>query len=170
MGLARGGICIVPAQRACRETPFASASRNSNLKGMGAGFAPATRSPGGRRRQASGNRSDSHVGVGGTGSSRDAGRSDVAIAMDAQEHLPTGRDPDLSSSSGVGGDRGGHAQSIGLQLARRVKVQTVKAALDTDRYQSGIKVSDEELDAVKITRKAFHGEWNYSIRPSTPIK
>ena len=45
----------------------------------------------------------------------------------------------------------------------------VKAALDTDRYQSGIKVSDEELDAVKITREAFHGEWNYSIRPNTPI-
>jgi hypothetical protein len=45
----------------------------------------------------------------------------------------------------------------------------VKAALDTDRYESGIKVSDEELDAVKITREAFHGEWNYSIQPNRPI-
>ena len=45
----------------------------------------------------------------------------------------------------------------------------VKAALDTNRYESGIKVSDEQLNAVKITRAEFHGEWNYSIRPSTPI-
>jgi hypothetical protein len=45
----------------------------------------------------------------------------------------------------------------------------VKAALDTDRYESGIKVSDEQLNAVRITRDAFHGEWNYSITPRTKI-
>ena len=44
----------------------------------------------------------------------------------------------------------------------------VKAALDTERYESGIKVTDEALNAVKITRDKFHGEWNYSIRPKTP--
>ena len=45
----------------------------------------------------------------------------------------------------------------------------VKAALNTTRYESGIKVSDEELDAVNIARNEFHGEWNYSIRPSAAI-
>lgn len=45
----------------------------------------------------------------------------------------------------------------------------VKAALDTGRYESGIKVSDAALQAVRITREEFHGEWNYSIRPNTPI-
>jgi hypothetical protein len=45
----------------------------------------------------------------------------------------------------------------------------VKAALDTDRYESGIKVSDEELNAVRIKRDEFHGEWNYSIRPNKKI-
>jgi hypothetical protein len=45
----------------------------------------------------------------------------------------------------------------------------VKAALDTDVYESGIKVSDAALDAVKITRAEFHGEWNYSIRPTASI-
>jgi hypothetical protein len=45
----------------------------------------------------------------------------------------------------------------------------VKAALDTERYESGIKVSDQALNAVNITRDEFHGEWNYSIRPNTPI-
>jgi len=44
----------------------------------------------------------------------------------------------------------------------------VKAALDANRYDCGIKVSDDELAAVQITRDEFHGEWNYSIRPSTP--
>jgi hypothetical protein len=45
----------------------------------------------------------------------------------------------------------------------------VKAALDTGRYESGIKVSDEALNAVRITREEFHGEWNYSIRPNKQI-
>ncbi len=45
----------------------------------------------------------------------------------------------------------------------------VKAALDTDHYQSGIKITKEELAAVRITRDAFHGEWNYSISPNAPI-
>jgi Rhodopirellula transposase DDE domain len=42
----------------------------------------------------------------------------------------------------------------------------VKAALDTAFYPSGIKVSDEELNAVNIERNEFHGEWNYCIRPN----
>jgi hypothetical protein len=45
----------------------------------------------------------------------------------------------------------------------------VKAALDTDRYESGIKVSDKALDAVRIKRDDFHGEWNYSILPNETI-
>ena len=45
----------------------------------------------------------------------------------------------------------------------------VKAALDTDRYESGIKVTDEDLKAVRIKRDDFHGEWNYSILPNKKI-
>jgi hypothetical protein len=45
----------------------------------------------------------------------------------------------------------------------------VKAALDTGRYESGIKVTDGELEAVKIKRDEFHGEWNYSILPQEKI-
>jgi hypothetical protein len=32
-------------------------------------------------------------------------------------------------------------------------------------YQKGIKVKDDELAAVRITRDEFHGEWNYTISP-----
>lgn len=41
----------------------------------------------------------------------------------------------------------------------------VRAALDTNTYPTGIKVSDEELAAVKINRATFHGDWNYTISP-----
>jgi hypothetical protein len=41
----------------------------------------------------------------------------------------------------------------------------VRAALDTHQYETGIKVSDEQMAKLKITRAAFHGEWNYSIAP-----
>ena len=42
---------------------------------------------------------------------------------------------------------------------------TVRAALDANRYETGIEVSDEELARVHCAPAAFHGEWNYTIRP-----
>jgi hypothetical protein len=41
----------------------------------------------------------------------------------------------------------------------------VQAAIDTTRYETGIKVSDEQLARVNLTPAAFHGEWNYTISP-----
>jgi len=42
---------------------------------------------------------------------------------------------------------------------------TVHCELDDTAYSKGIIVSDEEMDAINITRADFHGEWNYTIRP-----
>ncbi len=42
---------------------------------------------------------------------------------------------------------------------------TVKAALDSGEYETGIEVSDGDLARVKLTRAKFHGDWNYTIRP-----
>jgi hypothetical protein len=42
---------------------------------------------------------------------------------------------------------------------------TVRAVLDTNEYETGIAVSDEQLAGVEITPAKFHGEWNYTIRP-----
>jgi Rhodopirellula transposase DDE domain len=42
----------------------------------------------------------------------------------------------------------------------------VRAALDTNQYEIGIKVSDEELARVRLAPDTFHGEWNYSIAPT----
>ena len=43
---------------------------------------------------------------------------------------------------------------------------TVCCELDANRYPKGIKVSDEEMQAINITRDEFHGEWNYTISPN----
>jgi hypothetical protein len=42
---------------------------------------------------------------------------------------------------------------------------SVRAALDTNRYETGIEVGDDELARVKLIPATFHGEWNYTIRP-----
>lgn len=41
----------------------------------------------------------------------------------------------------------------------------VTAIKDSNTYPTGIKVSDEELKALHITRDDFHGEWNYTFEP-----
>ena len=38
--------------------------------------------------------------------------------------------------------------------------------LDGNLYPKGVKVSDDEMQAINITRGAFHGEWNYTIEPN----
>lgn len=36
---------------------------------------------------------------------------------------------------------------------------------DDNKYELGIKITDEELAALNITRDAFHGDWNYVVLP-----
>ena len=46
---------------------------------------------------------------------------------------------------------------------------TVTCRLDRRRYPVGHKVSDAEIATVHLTPDVFHGEWNYAIRPRTPL-
>ena len=41
----------------------------------------------------------------------------------------------------------------------------VKAALDENKYETGIEVSDEQMAKLKLVRAKFHGDWNYTIKP-----
>lgn len=43
----------------------------------------------------------------------------------------------------------------------------IEAEIDSNTYPKGIQVTDEELEKVQIKRADFHGEWNYTILPST---
>jgi DDE family transposase len=44
----------------------------------------------------------------------------------------------------------------------------VEAQLDTHTYPTKIKVSDEEMATLNIQPHAFHGEWNYTVKPIRP--
>jgi hypothetical protein len=42
----------------------------------------------------------------------------------------------------------------------------VQAALDTDSYPKGIRITDKDMkafEAKRLQRHHFHGDWNYSI-------
>jgi hypothetical protein len=41
----------------------------------------------------------------------------------------------------------------------------VRAAADQKSYRTGRKITDEEMEALALTRNDFHGDWNYSITP-----
>lgn len=41
----------------------------------------------------------------------------------------------------------------------------VEAEIDTNLYPAGVKVSDEEIAQLNLTKDSFHGEWNYTISP-----
>lgn len=42
----------------------------------------------------------------------------------------------------------------------------VRSKLDSNLYEKGLKVSDDELALINITIDTFHGEWNYKISPT----
>jgi hypothetical protein len=44
----------------------------------------------------------------------------------------------------------------------------VTCRLDRRKYPTGRKVTDEEIKRVHLQRHRFHGDWNYTILPSTP--
>ena len=47
---------------------------------------------------------------------------------------------------------------------------SVAAELDTGSYPNGIKISDKQIrdleESRALTRHQFHGEWNYTLKPT----
>jgi len=41
----------------------------------------------------------------------------------------------------------------------------VRAELDTGTYDTGIKISDRQMEALPLTRHEWHGDWNYTLQP-----
>lgn len=41
----------------------------------------------------------------------------------------------------------------------------IKAKVDNNQYETGIKVDDEELKNIKLVKDDFRGDWNYKIMP-----
>lgn len=45
----------------------------------------------------------------------------------------------------------------------------VRAALDLGQYERGIRISDDEMEGLNLTRSDWHGEWNYTIAPTAEL-
>lgn len=46
----------------------------------------------------------------------------------------------------------------------------IRAELDLAHYPTGTKVTDDQLQRVKLTPHKFHGDWNYTITPTQAKK
>ncbi|PIP83751.1 MAG: ISAzo13 family transposase [Elusimicrobia bacterium CG_4_9_14_3_um_filter_62_55] len=57
-----------------------------------------------------------------------------------------------------------------ISATKTAKGLTVRCRLDRCKYPLGRTVTKEELASLRIVRNAFHGEWNYVIRPRRPVK
>jgi hypothetical protein len=53
-----------------------------------------------------------------------------------------------------------------IARATTAKGLTVRCRLDRRRYAVGTKVSAQDMAALNLCPSDFHGEWNYTIRPS----
>jgi hypothetical protein len=58
-----------------------------------------------------------------------------------------------------------------VQLIGATKTETglkVECEIDGNLYPRGVQVTDQEMQAINLTRAEFHGEWNYTIGPTQP--
>ena len=58
-----------------------------------------------------------------------------------------------------------------VNLIAATKTKTglqVECQLDTNEYETGIKVSDKEMASLNLVRKTWRGDWNYVIFPGEP--
>jgi hypothetical protein len=60
-----------------------------------------------------------------------------------------------------------HAVVVNLIGGTRTRTGLrIEAELDTNSYETGVKVTNQELEAVRLKKDKFHGEWNYTVLPN----
>lgn len=47
---------------------------------------------------------------------------------------------------------------------------SVRSEIDTNAYPKGVKIDDADMNLLNIHRHAFHGDWNYTIKPQPNVK
>ena len=61
-----------------------------------------------------------------------------------------------------------HEVIVNLIAATTTKTGlTVVCALDQSAYPAGVKVSKKAMEEINLRRDTFHGEWNYTVLPSS---
>jgi hypothetical protein len=56
-----------------------------------------------------------------------------------------------------------------VDLIRNTKTRTglsVQCRLDTNTYDLGVRITDEQILEIKLRRDKFHKDWNYTLQPS----
>ena len=72
------------------------------------------------------------------------------------------------SQNGRGKPLVSHEVIVNLIAATKTKKGLkVHCKLDKNKYQKGVKISDDEMEKLNITRADFHGEWNYKLSPTS---
>jgi hypothetical protein len=54
---------------------------------------------------------------------------------------------------------------VKLIAATTAKGLKVTCRLDRRKYPKGLRISDEEMEFVRLSPDKFHGDWNYTIKP-----
>ena len=64
-----------------------------------------------------------------------------------------------------------HATIVNLIAATRTKAGlTVRCVLDTNTYPKAVKPTAAQMASIHLAPHAFHGDWNYTIHPTTKRK
>jgi hypothetical protein len=61
------------------------------------------------------------------------------------------------------------SHAVIVQLISATTTETglqVCCEIDPNLYPKGVQVSEQEMQAINLTRAEFHGEWNYTIAPN----
>jgi hypothetical protein len=56
-----------------------------------------------------------------------------------------------------------------VDLIRNTRTRTglsVRCELDTNKYDLGVHISDEQMSEIKLRGDKFHKDWNYTLQPS----
>ena len=46
----------------------------------------------------------------------------------------------------------------------------VKAVLDINQYETGVEISDEDIDRLSLKRHKLHPDWNYTLLPEPDVR
>ncbi len=60
------------------------------------------------------------------------------------------------------------SRAVVVHLIGHTTTQTglaIRSELDENSYQTGRKVTDQQMESLAIKREKFHGEWNYTLTP-----
>lgn len=60
------------------------------------------------------------------------------------------------------------ADEVVLELIRHTTTKTgltIEAVLDEKNYETGRKITDEQMKRITLQADEFHPEWNYTIKP-----